>query len=252
MTTVDETAPDVYRISTYVEPFDLQFNQYLVKDEKPLLFHTGLKALFPAVQEAVARVLDPASIRWFAFSHFESDECGPLNEWLELAPSARAACSQVGAIVSVNDFAIRPARPLVDGAELRTGKYRFRFISTPHTPHAWDSGLLFEETQRTLLCSDLFHQLGNREALTEADLVGRMREALVAYRNGPLDGMISYTDQTETILERLAGLAPKYLAPMHGSAFVGDGQEALTDLAAMVREVAGPGQAQARPPAPSA
>ena len=240
MTTVHEVGPDVYRISTYVEPFDLQFNQYLVDDEQPLLFHTGLKALFPTVREAVARVLDPASIRWFAFSHFESDECGPLNEWLEIAPEARAACSQVGAIVSVNDFAIRPARPLVDGAEPRTGKYRFRFISTPHTPHAWDSGLLFEETQGTLLCSDLFHQIGDREPIAEEDLVGRMEEALVAYRDGPLDGMISYTHETESILARLADLAPRRLAPMHGSAFVGDGKQALTDLAVMIRETAAP------------
>jgi hypothetical protein len=155
MTTVDETAPDVYRISTYVEPFDLQFNQYLVKDEKPLLFHTGLKALFPAVQEAVARVLDPASIRWFAFSHFESDECGPLNEWLELAPSARAACSQVGAIVSVNDShpprlgfgpALRgdPAHTAVFGPVPPAWQSRGPHGSRPGWPHEGGPGGLSE------------------------------------------------------------------------------------------------------------
>jgi flavorubredoxin len=142
-TTIDEVAPDVFRISTYVPEADLQFGQFLVRDKEPLLFETGMKGLFPAVREAVAKLIDPTTVRWVAFSHFEADECGSLNEWLALAPRAQAACSLVGAIVSVDDFAMRPARQLTDGEEFTTGKRRYRFLHTPHVPHCWEAGMLF-------------------------------------------------------------------------------------------------------------
>src|SRR5436190_12385680 len=150
MTRVDEIAPDIFRISTYVPDFNLQFNQFLVKDDKPLLFETGMKQMFPLVREAVSRVIDPASLRYVSFSHFEPDECGSLNEWLALAPRAEAICSVVGAMVFVNDGAVRPARGLNHDEVIQTGKYRFRFKSTPHLPHGWDAGMLFEETTQTL------------------------------------------------------------------------------------------------------
>ena len=231
--------PDFYRISTYIPAFDLQFNQFLVKDEEPLLFHTGMKALFPTVRDAVATILDPSKIRWIGFSHFEADECGSLNEWLQIAPAAQPVCSMVGAMVSVNDFALRPARGMNDGEVLNTGDHRFRFAQTPHVPHCWEAGLLFEETKGTLLCSDLFHQGGNVEPLTESDVIDRARKTLTDYQAGPLANYMPYTKHTDSIMQRLADLNPRTIAPMHGSAFVGDGSRSLCDLAVVMREVLG-------------
>ncbi len=236
---VDEIAPDMHRISVYVPEFQLQFNHFLIRDEEPLLFHTGLRGMFPLVREAVGRVLDPSKLRWIAFSHFESDECGALNQWLELAPAAQAACSQVGAIVSVDDYAIRPSRGLADGDVLATGRYRFRFCSTRHMPHGWDAGLLFEETQRTLLCSDLFHHAGDAEPITDSDIVGPCKGTILEYQKGPLAGYVPYTPMTGEILTRLAGLKPKTLATMHGSSFNGNGEQALLDLNTVFRDVFG-------------
>jgi flavorubredoxin len=239
MTTVSEVAPDVFRISTYVPEADLEFGQFLVRDEQPLLFETGMKALFPAVRDAVAKVLDPTTIRWISFSHFESDECGSLNEWLNVAPRAQAACSLVGAIVSVNDFAIRPARPLADGEIFETGKRRFRFLHTPHVPHCWEAGILFEETDGTLFCTDLLTQNGERPPLGGAELVESARQSLINYQKGPFANYLAYTPYTEATFSRLAALRPKTLATMHGSVFHGDGEKALRELFAVVKEVYG-------------
>jgi flavorubredoxin len=233
---VTEIAPDLFRITTFVPEANLQFSQFLVRDEEPLLFHTGLKAMFPLVREQVARLIDPETLRWIGFSHFEADECGALNEFLSIAPNAQPVCSLVGALVSVNDFAIRPARPMMHDEVLTTGKYRFRFRQTPHVPHCWEAGLLFEETQGTLLCSDLFHQNGDVEALTHNDVIDRAKATLVDYQASPLANYMPYTPMTGQILEGLAELKPKTLATMHGSAFVGDGQRALRDLALMMKE----------------
>jgi len=240
--TVSEIAPDLFRISIYVPDIDLQFSQFLVRDEEPLLFHTGPRAMFAQVRDAVAKVLDPAAVRWIGFSHFESDECGSLPEWQQLAPQSTAVCSLVGKLVSVDDcMALRPALGMTDGQVLSTGRYRFRFLSTPHVPHCWEAGLLFEETQRTLLCSDLFHQSGEVEAVTESDVLGRCRQVLVEYQQGPLANYLPYSTLTDPTLQRLAELQPKMLATMHGSAYVGDGARALRNLAAMYKEVLAPG-----------
>lgn len=239
MPVVNEIAPDVYRISTYIPEIDLGFSQFLVKDEEPLLFHTGMKALFPLVREAVATVIDPAKLRWISFSHFEADECGALNEWLEIAPAAQPVCSTVGALVSVNDFSQRPAKGMTDGEVLSTGQYRFRFIQTPHVPHCWEAGLMFEETKGTLLCSDLFHQNGDVEALTESDVIDRARKTLVEYQAGPFANYMPYTKHTDSILQKLAALKPRTIVPMHGSAYTGDGERAIRDLAVVMREVLG-------------
>ena len=149
---VDEIAPDLYRISIFIPQFNLQFNHFLVKDDEPLLFHTGYKAVFQQVIEGVKTVIDPSKICWISFSHFESDECGALNQWLEVAPSSQAVCSLVGALVNLNDFAIRPPKGMIKDDVLHTGKYRFRYYPTPHLPHGWDAGVLFEETNGILLC----------------------------------------------------------------------------------------------------
>lgn len=239
MPVVTEIAPDVYRISTYFPDIDLQFSQFLVKDDEPLLFHTGMRALFPVVREGVATVMDPSKIRWISFSHFEADECGALNEWLETAPGSQAACSTVGALVSVNDFGVRLAKGMADGEVLSTGRYRFRFIQTPHVPHCWEAGLMFEETNKTLLCSDLFHQNGDVEPLTESDVIDRARKTLLDYQAGPFANYMPYTKHTDTILQKLAALKPRTIAPMHGSAYAGDGERAIRDLAVVMREVLG-------------
>jgi flavorubredoxin len=239
MPTVTEIAPDLFRISTFVPEGDIQFNQFLVRDTQPLLFHTGAKAMFPVVRDAVATLIDPATLRWIGFSHFEADECGGLNEWLQVAPEAEAICSLVGAIVSVNDFALRPARPMQHDEVLSTGQYRFRFRQTPQVPHCWEAGLLFEETQRTLLCSDLFHQAGDVEPLTHTDVLDRARQLLLNYNEGPFADYMPYTAKTAGILHGLADLQPRTLATMHGSTYVGDGERALRDLAVVMRETLG-------------
>lgn len=238
MTTIAEIAPDVYRISTYVPAFDLQFNQFLVKDDEPLLWETGMKGLFPAVRDAVARIVDPATVRWVAFSHFEPDECGSLNEWLGMAPRAEALCSEIGAMVFVDDGAIRPARGVGPDTVIETGTRRFRLLHTPHLPHGWDAALLFEETDRTLLCSDLFHHGGDVEPVTESDVVGRTRHALESYQASPLfKDYMPWTPKTEGHFRTLAALEPRVCATMHGSAFAGDGARALLDLAAVTKEI---------------
>lgn len=239
MARVAEIAPDLYSISIYVREFNLRFNHFLIKDDEPLLFHTGMKRMFPLVRDAVARVIDPSSLRWISFSHFEADECGALNEWLALAPHAEPACGLVGAQVSVNDFALRHARVLAHDEILTTGKYRLRLRETPHVPHSWEAIVLFEEVTRTLLCSDLFTHEGDVEASTESDVVDRAKRALIEGQKGPFANAYPYTPLTEPTLHGLADLHPKQLAVMHGSTFVGDGGRALRDLALVMRQVLG-------------
>jgi flavorubredoxin len=238
MTRITEIAPDIYRISTFMPEADLQFNQFLVRDDEPLLFHTGMRGLFPVVRDAVAKLLPPPEIRWIGFSHFEADECGALREWQTLARAATAVCSLVAKLVSVDDVvALRPAQALADEEQLCTGKYRFRFLQTPHVPHCWEASLLLEETHGTLLCSDLFHQSGDVEPSTSSDVVGRFKQTLADYQKGPLANYLPYTNQTEPTLKRLASLKPRTLATMHGSTFVGDGERAIADLAQAIRDV---------------
>jgi flavorubredoxin len=238
-TRIDEIAPDLYRLSTYIDKIDLQFNQFLVNDDEPLLYHTGMRGMFPLVRHAVARVMDPALIRWISFSHFEADECGALNDWLALAPRAEPFCGMIGAMVNINDFIGGKARVMANGEVLATGRHRFRFLDTPQVPHAWDASLLFDETQSTLFCSDLFLQNGNLCPLTESDLVEPARQALLAYESGPLPRAYPYTPYTDATLRLLADLRPKLLAVMHGSSFRGDGEQALRHLAENYAEILG-------------
>jgi flavorubredoxin len=226
-TRVDEVADGIYRISTPVTvlPGGFTFNQYLVHDEQPLLFHSGPRALFPVVSEAVAAVTPLDTLRYVGLSHFEADECGSLNEFLAAAPQAVPVCSQVAAMVSVDDVASRKARALADGEVLELGRHRVRWIDTPHVPHGWECGYLFEHATRTLLCGDLFTQGGaEHPPVTEHDVLGpseAMRAALDYYAHGT---------GTRASLERLAALRPETLACMHGSAWRGDGQALLLAL----------------------
>jgi flavorubredoxin len=239
MVQVSEIAPDVYRISVFVSEFNLQFNHFLIKDDEPMLYHAGMKQMFPLVHGAVSKIIDPAKLMWIGFSHFEVDECGALNEWLRVAPNAKPVCSEVGAIVNMGDFSIRPAHAMAGDAILNTGTHRYRFIRTPHLPHGWDAGVLFEETNGTLLCSDLFHQNGNVTDITDKDILGAHKKSMLEYEQGPLMEYTPYTHHTAGILRGLADLKPKTLATMHGSSYSGDCRSALLDLNIIMKEIWG-------------
>jgi flavorubredoxin len=233
---IDEIASDLFRLSVYVPDFDMQFNHFLVRDDEPLLFHTGYKRMFPLLRDAVGQLIDPTQLRHIAWSHFESDECGALNDWLELAPQAQPVCTLVGKLVSVDDFSIRPAFGMTPDNVLITGKYRYRFHRSPHIPHGWDAGVLFEETRQTLFCSDLFHHFGQRDPITTSDLIEPTRQAMQQLQQGPLAGYMPYTRQTEGVLRSLAELKPETLAVMHGSSYRGQCDRLLTDLAGVIKD----------------
>ena len=239
MPRIDEIADGVYRIEIVYKEIGLQFNHFLVKDDEPLLFHAGFNFMFGELHDAVANIIKPSDLRWVGFSHFESDECGSLNKWLQLAPRAEAVCSMLGAGVSVNDFAIRPARGMNDGETFQTGKRTYRFCSTAHLPHGWAAGVLFEETDGTLFCSDLFTHFGEVEPLTESDIVGRAKDSLINMQASPYAYYIPYTPQMKGIFKKLAALDAKTLAVMHGSSFTGDCGKALIELSGVIEEVLG-------------
>ena len=224
-TQVDEIASDVYRFSTYVSDADIVFNQFLIDAEEPLLFHTGLRGLYPLVSAAVERVLPVERLRWITFGHLEADECGAMNAWLAAAPRAEVAHGELGCLVSVNDMADRPPRPLRDGEVLDLGGRRVRRIETPHVPHGWDAGLMFEETTGTLLCGDLFTAVGEGPALTGQEITGPALRAEDLFRATCL------TPATGPTIRALAELQPATLGLMHGPAFTGDCARALQDLA---------------------
>ena len=227
-TTVDEIADGIYRISTPAAtiPGGFTFNQYLVVDEEPLLFHTGPRKMFPLVRDAIATVMPVARLRHLALSHFEADECGALNEFLAVAPQAVPMGSRVAIMVSVDDFAVRPGRALADGEVVELGRHSVRWFDTPHLPHGWETGYLFERQTKTLLCGDLFTQSGAQHApVTEADILAPS-EAI----RRKLD-YFARTPGTRPALERLAAERPTTLACMHGSAWRGDGAALLRALA---------------------
>lgn len=224
-TKLDEIADGIYRIATHVAEVDMSFNQILVTGEEPLLFHTGMRALFPLVSDAVGRVLPVEQLRWIGFSHVEADECGSLNQWLDAAPNAQVAFGGLGCMVSVNDLADRPPRPLDDGEVLDLGGARLRYVATPHVPHGWESGIFFEENTATLLCGDFFTQTGAGPALVDTSPI----DGTVAAED--MFGYSSLAPATVPTITRLAALAPTTLATMHGSAHAGDGGAWLTELA---------------------
>ena len=228
-TNVHEIADGIYRINTPVSingAGQFNFNQYLIADDEPMLFHTGLRQMFPLVQEAIGRVIPVETLRHVGVSHFEADECGALNEFLDIAPEAQPVCSQVGAMVSLGDYANRPPRPLADGEELSLGSHTVRWFDTPHIPHGWDCGLMMDSSTHTFFCGDLFTQGGSGDvALTESDILGPSE----AFRK-PMD-YYTHSPQTSSVLERLAQQQPKTLACMHGSAWRGDGAALLRALA---------------------
>jgi flavorubredoxin len=229
VTSVDEIADGIFRINTPVEipgAGGFSFNQYLVVDDEPLLFHTGPRRLFETVREAIARVMPVERLRHLAFAHFEADECGSLNDFLATAPHAQPVCSRIAAMVSVNDVADRPAHALADGEVLPIGRHRLRWIDAPHLPHGWENGYMFEESTGTLLCGDLFTQPGSKTpALTGGDILGpseAFRDALDYY---------AHARDSRAMFNRLAATRPATLACMHGSAWRGDGAALIRALA---------------------
>lgn len=229
-TRIDEIADGIYRISSAIPPEAIPggftFNQFLVKDDAPLVFHTGPRRLFPMTRDAIAQVLPVASLRYVAFSHFEPDECGAMNEFLALAPQAVPLCGRISAMVCMDDFADRPARALADGETLSLGRHLVRWIDAPHLPHGWDCGFLADLSTRTLFCGDLFTQFGaEHPPVTTADIL----EPSEAARRG-MD-YYAHAPESTALLERLAATAPKTLACMHGASWSGDGAGLLRELA---------------------
>ena len=223
-TNLYEIADGIYRINTPVPGFS--FNQYLIKDDAPLLFHTGPRKMFPLVREAVAKLISPERLRFIGFSHVEADECGSLNEWLSVAPHSVPVCGRVAAMVSIEDLADRAPQAMADGEVLSLGQHSVRWFDTPHLPHAWECGFLLEEGTKTLLCGDLFTQGGaDLPPLTESDILGpseAFRQQMDYY---------SHTKNGRVLLERLAASEPRVLACMHGSAWQGDASGLLRALA---------------------
>jgi flavorubredoxin len=227
-TRVDEIAERIYRFSTFmprVGTAGFQFNQFLVDAEQPLLFHCGHRSLFPSVSRAMARVMDVSRLRWIAFGHVEADECGALNEWMDAAPQATVTHGAIGCGIWLNDQAPRPPRALADGEVLDLGGRRVRRLDTPHVPHCWDAGVMFEETTRTLFNGDLFTHGGDPKPLTDGDIL----EPAIA-----METQINYTSitpATGATIRRLADLKPRTLAVMHGSSYTGDAAAQLGRLA---------------------
>jgi flavorubredoxin len=227
-TTTHEIADEIFRFSTFVPevgPTGLTFNQFLIRADEPLLFHTGPRAMFPAVRGAVAKLIPPESVKWIAFGHVESDECGSMNEWLEVAPQATVAHGELGCMVSLNDLADRSPRALQHEEVIDLGGKRVRHLDTPHVPHCWEARLLFEETTRTLFCGDLFTHVGKPSPITSGDIVGPAREAEAMFHASCL------TPTTGSTIRSLASLDPAVLGLMHGSSFNGECAQALQDLA---------------------
>ncbi len=238
-TKVHEIADGIFRLSTYVPeiapPAGFAFNSFLVRGEEPLLFHTGLRRMFPLNREAVARLIPVDKLRWISFGHFEADESGAMNEWLAAAPDAQVAHGQTGVMVSLNDTADRAPRILADGEVIELGgNKRVRYIDTPHTPHGWDAGVMYEESTGTLLAGDLFTQHGDHPALVHGgDIVTPAIAAEELFQYSALaPGMGS-------AIRRLAPLKPKTIALMHGPSFAGDGAAALHALADFYEKRAG-------------
>jgi flavorubredoxin len=228
-TRIDEIADGLYRISTAIPPDAMPggftFNRFLLVDDEPLLHHTGPRRLFAETRDAIARVLPPARLRWISFSHYEADECGALNDFLALAPRAEPLCGAIAKMVSVDDVADRPARALADGEELALGRHRVRWLDTPHLPHGWECGHLFETSTRTLLCGDLFTQVGHvHEPVTEKDVLGPSEEARKAF------DYFANTRELPALLDKVARTEPTLLACMHGASWRGDGSRLLREL----------------------
>lgn len=237
MASVTEIAPDVFRITTFNPTTRLSYSHFVIRDDEPVLYHAGLRSCFAELSEAAASVVDVQKIRHIGFSHFESDECGALNDWLEAAPDAVAFTGPLCAATSLNDFAIRSPAVLAKDATLETGTKRFRLIPTPHLPHGWDSAMLFEESDRTLFVSDLFTDSGDPAPIIDSGLADRAHQILLRAEQSLFAHSTNFNPSSRGQLEALAELGPKTLAVMHGSSFSGEGSQELLQLASAMEDV---------------
>ncbi len=224
-TRVDEIADRIYRVSTFVPGIGFNFNQFVIDADEPLLFHTGQRSLFPSVSEAVARIIDVKRLKWITFSHVEADECGSLDQWLGAAPDATALHGAIGCNTWLNENAIRPPRPLANNEVLDLGGKRVRHLDTPHVPHSWDAGLIFEETTRTLFCSDLLFQFGDTPPMAKDDILAPAIVAEERFHATPI------TAEAPKVVRQLAALEPKTIAIMHGASISGEVLPVLEGLA---------------------
>jgi flavorubredoxin len=227
-TNITEIAPDIFRLSTLipeVAPGGFSFNQFLVRDEQPFLYHTGMRQLYPLVANAVSQLIDVEDLRWISFSHIEADECGSMNLFLAAAPRAEVVHGLLACMVSLNDLADRPPRAISDEV-LDLGHHRMRFIPTPHVPHSWESGLWFDETTKTMFIGDIFSHMGDVPPITEDDIVAPALAAEELFHS------TSFSPNLVPTLEQLAALEPTTLAVMHGSSYRGDGATQIRALAA--------------------
>jgi flavorubredoxin len=232
-TNVTEIAPDIFRISSFNPDAPVPFIQFLIRDEKPLLFHTGFRAIFPDTLDAIRRVVDPTTLRYVSWSHLEGDECGAINDLLAVAPNVEPVQGRLG-VQSAGDFINRPITALADNDVLDLGARKLRFLITPNVPHCWDAIMAFEETTGTLFCSDLFAAAGEMPALTDSDIVG---PALAQVRRLPDAQPIG--PHTAPVLERLEALQPRVIAGHHSSSYTGDAVQALRGLRAELMSYAG-------------
>jgi flavorubredoxin len=229
-TRIAEVADGIHQLTTHIAEIDFGLNQYLIGGDEPMLFHTGLRGLFPSVSQALSQVMPLDELRWVSFGHVEADECGALNDFLAAAPQATVAQGMIGCMVSIGDLADRPPRPLADGDVLDIGGHRMRWLDTPHVPHGWEAGVMFDESSSTLFCGDLFTRWGAYEPSTDDDIVG---PALAADARDDF-GSWSLRPTTGDVIRRLAELQPTTLALMHGPTFTGDGAAALRQLATAI------------------
>ena len=224
-TRATEIADGVHQLTTYVEAMDFSFNQYLITSDEPTLFHTGPRQMFPLVSAAVAKVVSPESLRWISFGHVEADECGAMNEWLAIAPHATVLQGMTGCMVSITDLADRAPQPILDGETRDVGRHVLQWFDTPHVPHAWEAGVIYDSTTRTLFCGDLFTHTGACAASSDADVIGPAIAAEDLFHYSTL------ARATGATLRRLAELDIATLGLMHGPAYTGDCRTALLDLA---------------------
>jgi flavorubredoxin len=238
MSEINEIAPSIFRISNFnAQAAPVEFTQFLIRADEPLLFHTGAKALFPETIESVRRIIDPSRLRYISWSHLEADECGAVPEFIAEAPNAELVHGAIGAMLSVGDFLGAPVRGLNDGETLDLGSHRLRFLVTPHVPHAWDAILVFEEVTQTLFCSDLFTVFGKPAAVTDSDIIEQSMSALAQ-----LPGYLPVGPHTAAVFDRLEALEPKVLAGHHSSAYTGNAVQALRDLRGELFKFAGMSQ----------
>jgi flavorubredoxin len=244
---IEEIAERIYRFSVFVPdiapPAGFAFNQYLIDADEPFLFHCGPRAMFPLVSAAFATLTPVERLRWIGFGHVEADECGSMNLWLAAAPKAQVVHGHIACMVSLNDLADRPPRALANGEVLDLGGRRVRYLDTPHVPHAWESGLIYEETTQTLFCGDLFTQLGQGPAVSTQSILDAAIVAEKAFQS------TSLTPATAQTIRMLAALKPRRLAVMHGSCFEGDCAALLAELAAFYEDALAVETAGLRKPA---